>query len=85
MREKGKRERRRERKREESSTDAKVFQFSALKHEPTPQLGCPGRLLNKTFIRENTGACILSENLQTLIRFRFYCIFYCICVQGTAP
>lgn len=54
------REWRREKRRKGSSTDAKVFQFSALKHEPTPQLGCPGRLLNKTFIKENTVACVLS-------------------------
>lgn len=54
------RKRRRGRRRKGSSTDAKVFQFSALKHKPTPQLGCPGRLLNKTFIKENTVAFVLS-------------------------
>lgn len=58
--EKKMRERWRKRRRKGSSTDAKVFQFSALKHEPTPQLGRPGRLLNKTFIRENTVAYVLS-------------------------
>lgn len=53
-----------ERRRKGSSTDAKVFQFSALKHEPTPQLGCPGKLLNKTFIIENTVACVLSRTCK---------------------
>ena len=55
---------RREKRRRGSSTDAKVFQFSALKHEPTPQLGRPGRLLNKTFIKENTVARVLSGTCE---------------------
>lgn len=57
----GEEERERERKKTESSTDAKVFQFGALKHEPTPHFGCPWRLLNKTLIGDNTVHCILSE------------------------
>lgn len=54
----------RERRKKGSSTDAKVFQFSALKHEPTPQLGCPGRLLNKTLIIQNTVDCILLKTYK---------------------
>lgn len=50
----GTKKKQKEGRRKGSSTDAKVFQFSALKHEPTAQLGRPGRLLNKTFIIENT-------------------------------
>lgn len=57
-------ERKRERRKKGSSTDAKVFQFSALKHEPTPQLGRPGRLLNKTLIIEKTVDCILSKTYK---------------------
>lgn len=77
-REKGK-GRGRQRGRKGSSTDAKVFQFSTLKHEPTPQLGSLRRLLNKTLIRENTVACALSgtanfNTIQLLLKlFVFDC------------
>lgn len=47
--------------REEAAQMPRFFQFNALKHEPTPQLGCPGRWLNKTLIRENTVDCSLSK------------------------
>lgn len=42
-----------------SSADAKVFQFSTLKHEPTPQSGRLRRSLNKTLIKEHTVAWVL--------------------------
>lgn len=69
-----------ERRRKGSSTDAKVFQFSTLKHDPTPQLHCPRRLLNKTLIRENTVACVLSGtvNFNTIH-------LVLICMYGSAP
>ena len=54
----------REVKGEGSGTDAKFFQFSALKHEPTPHSGCPGRLLNKTFRIENMVVCVISRICQ---------------------
>lgn len=70
-------ERKWERRRKGSSTGAKVFQFSALKHEPTPQLGCPGKLLNKTFIIENTVACVLSRTCKLSYSPVFFLLHFC--------
>lgn len=61
-----------------SSTDAKVFQFSALKHEPTPQLGCPGRLLNKTFIRENGIVYVLSGTCKLYLHLLHTLVPWCV-------